>query len=90
LGPGANPTIVSYNASAVKNYYAIADQCDLKTFFFFYIGFLKNALVYDNAGVVPSSKIRSRMIGSWQYLSDVHQDFFKYENSHLQKALLYV
>jgi hypothetical protein len=60
---GANPTIASYNASVV-NFYNATDSlaCFENKIIFLY---LKNALVYYNAGVVAVCyKFKSRRIGS--------------------------
>jgi hypothetical protein len=51
--PEANSTIVSYNASSVKNTTPRVAQCVLKTKMFSCT--LKNALAYCNAGVVDVS-----------------------------------
>jgi hypothetical protein len=50
---GANPTITSYNASAVKNFNATNSIAlfTIKTIVFYF----KNALAYYNAGVVAVS-----------------------------------
>jgi hypothetical protein len=48
--PGANPTIASYNASAVKIYNATGSLVRFAVTIFSFT--LKNAPVYKNAGVV--------------------------------------
>jgi hypothetical protein len=50
--PGANPTTVSYNASAVKDFTTLAsslERLESKSSFFC---LEKNALAYYNAGIV--------------------------------------
>jgi hypothetical protein len=53
--PGANPTIVSCNASAVKIDNATGSLVRFENKIFSSI--LKNALAYDNADVVANSEV---------------------------------
>jgi hypothetical protein len=50
LDSGANPTTMSYNASAVKIYSATSSLVHFKKKYFLLL--CKNALAYYNAGVV--------------------------------------